>query len=66
MRDDTVNIGTIRKLMGGRGSAKKYSRKGNEKKNYARQITLKILVQLPKKTLNKMGKFVRKKNSYAF
>ena len=31
--DDTMNIGTIRKLMGGRRSAKKYSRKGklNEK-----------------------------------
>ena len=33
LRDDMMNIGTIRKLMGGRGSAKKYSRKGklNEK-----------------------------------
>ena len=33
MRDDTMNIGTITKLMGGKGSAKTYSRKGklNEK-----------------------------------
>ena len=33
MRDDTMNIGTITKLTGGKGSAKTYSRKGklNEK-----------------------------------
>lgn len=33
LRDDTMNIGTITKLMGGKGSAKTYSHKGklNEK-----------------------------------
>ena len=62
MRDDTMNIGTIRKLMGGRGSAKKYSCKGKlDEKNSCTPSNAKIFVQLPKKKLYKLGKIFWKK-----
>ena len=68
MRDDTIMIGTIRKLMGGRGSAKKYSRKEklNEKNLCTPSNAKNIGAIAKKKNLNKLGKICSKKNSYAF
>jgi len=53
-----MNIGTIRKLMGGRGSAKKYSRKEKlNEKNLCTPGNAKNIGAIAKKNLYKLGKF---------
>ena len=68
LRDDTMNIGTITKLMGGKGSAKTYSRKGklNEKNLCTPSNAKKFGAIAKKKNLYKLRKMFSKKNSCAF